>query len=106
MARSTCLPAASPARLSTWRCTPSTPSRRACRRSAIQGSGCARLLLLGAWQALLRTTGERLSALCALSHSFAQLHRLSVREAVSTAVRREGVAGLYKGVGAVAAGAG
>lgn len=36
----------------------------------------------------------------------AQLHGVSVYEAISKALRREGVRGLYKGVGAVAAGAG
>ncbi len=36
----------------------------------------------------------------------AQLHGVSVHEAITSAIRREGLAGLYKGVGAVAAGAG
>ena len=35
-----------------------------------------------------------------------QLHRMSVLEAMKTAIRREGIGGLYKGVGAVAGGAG
>ena len=35
-----------------------------------------------------------------------QLHGVSVYEAMTTAIRREGLRGLYKGVGAVAAGAG
>ena len=42
----------------------------------------------------------------ALGHPGQRLHRLSLAEALRTALKREGIAGLYKGVGAVAAGAG
>jgi len=40
------------------------------------------------------------------SAALTQLHGVSVYEAIKNALRREGVRGLYKGVGAVAAGAG
>ncbi|KAJ9517520.1 hypothetical protein QJQ45_025000 [Haematococcus lacustris] len=42
----------------------------------------------------------------ALSHPGQRLHNMSVWGAIHTAVRREGLAALYKGVGAVAGGAG
>ena len=42
----------------------------------------------------------------ALGHPGQRLHRLSVVEALRTALKREGISGLYKGVGAVAGGAG
>ncbi|KAF5843670.1 mitochondrial carrier protein-domain-containing protein [Dunaliella salina] len=42
----------------------------------------------------------------ALSHPGQRLHGVSVYNAINTAIRREGLRGLYKGVGAVAAGAG
>ena len=42
----------------------------------------------------------------ALGHPGQRLHRLSLLEALRTALKREGISGLYKGVGAVAGGAG
>lgn len=42
----------------------------------------------------------------ALGHPGQRLHRLSLIEALRTALKREGISGLYKGVGAVAGGAG
>jgi hypothetical protein len=42
----------------------------------------------------------------ALGHPGQRLHRLSVVEALRTALKREGISGLYKGVWAVAGGAG
>lgn len=42
----------------------------------------------------------------ALSHPGQRLQRSSLRTALSAVIRREGISGLYRGVGAVAAGAG
>eukprot|EP00877_Chromochloris_zofingiensis_P010962 jgi/Chrzof1/6119/Cz17g10140.t1 len=42
----------------------------------------------------------------ALSHPGQRLHRSSVTDAIQAVVRREGIGGLYRGVGAVALGAG